>query len=104
MSVKLGLAISWKFNDVSGVQTVNGKITKFPKIDGVALESDGFPSAEDQAKWVKEYEDYLAATEYQLKRKEEYPSFEDQLDDIYHNGIDKWKETIKAVKDKYPKP
>ena len=29
---------------------------------------------------------------------------QDQLDDIYHNGIDAWKETIKAVKDKYPKP
>ena len=28
---------------------------------------------------------------------------EDQLDDIYHNGIDGWKATIKAIKDKYPK-
>jgi len=25
------------------------------------------------------------------------------LDDIYHNGIDAWKATIKATKDKYPK-
>ena len=24
-------------------------------------------------------------------------------DDIYHNGVDEWKKTIKAVKDKYPK-
>ena len=36
-------------------------------------------------------------------RREEYPSIVDQLDDIYHNGIDGWKTTIKAVKDKYPK-
>ena len=43
------------------------------------------------------------AKEYQRKRKEEYPSIEDQLDDIYHNGVDGWKATIKAVKDKYPK-
>ena len=35
--------------------------------------------------------------------KRVYPSIADQLDDIYHNGIDGWKETIKAVKDKYPK-
>jgi len=28
---------------------------------------------------------------------------QDQLDDIYHNGIDGWKTTIKAIKDKYPK-
>lgn len=43
------------------------------------------------------------AKEYQHKRANEYPSIADQLDDIYHNGIDAWKETIKAVKDKYPK-
>ena len=36
-------------------------------------------------------------------RKNDYPSIADQLDDIYHNGVDGWKETIKAVKDKYPK-
>ena len=100
----LGLAIAWKFNDVSGVQTIDGKITKFPEIDGVTLGEDGFPTAEDQAKWLKEYEDHLAATEYQRNRKDEYPSFEDQFDELYHNGIDGWKSTIKVVKDKYPKP
>ena len=36
-------------------------------------------------------------------RKQEYPSMADQLDDIYHNGIDAWKATIKVTKDKYPK-
>ena len=41
--------------------------------------------------------------QYQRDRKKEYPSIEDQLDDLYHNGIDGWKTTIKAVKDKYPK-
>ena len=41
---------------------------------------------------------------YKDDRAAEYPSIVDQLDDIYHNGIDGWKETIKAVKDKYPKP
>ena len=41
---------------------------------------------------------------YQRNRAEEYPSVVDQLDDIYHNGIDAWKATIKATKDKYPKP
>ena len=41
--------------------------------------------------------------EYKYKRQAEYPSIVDQLDDIYHNGIDGWKTTIKAVKDKYPK-
>jgi len=40
---------------------------------------------------------------YKSKRRTEYPKTEDQLDDIYHNGIDGWKATIKAIKDKYPK-
>ena len=40
---------------------------------------------------------------YQRDRKNEYPSIVDQLDDIYHNGIDGWKTTIKATKDKFPK-
>ncbi len=41
--------------------------------------------------------------EYQRKRADEYPSIADQLDDIYHNGVDGWKATIKSTKDKYPK-
>jgi len=41
--------------------------------------------------------------QYKFDRENEYPSIVDQLDDIYHNGIDGWKATIKAVKDKYPK-
>jgi len=40
---------------------------------------------------------------YQRSRATEYPAIVDQLDDIYHNGVDAWKATIKAVKDKYPK-
>ena len=44
------------------------------------------------------------AKQYQRDRAEEYPTWQDQLDDIYHNGIDAWKATIKATKDKYPKP
>jgi len=36
-------------------------------------------------------------------RRNEYPSIVDQLDNIYHNGIDSWKATIKTTKDKYPK-
>jgi len=41
--------------------------------------------------------------QYKFDREKEYPSIVDQLDDIYHNGIDGWKDTIKTTKDKYPK-
>jgi len=43
------------------------------------------------------------AKDYQRKRVEEYPSIADQLDKIYHSGIDEWKKVIKTTKDKYPK-
>ena len=43
------------------------------------------------------------ANQYQRDRAVEYPSIEDQLDDIFHNGVEGWKATIQAVKDKYPK-
>ena len=40
---------------------------------------------------------------YKEKRQREYPPMAEQLDMIFHNGIDVWKEQIQAVKDKYPK-
>ena len=40
---------------------------------------------------------------YQRSRAAEYPTWQDQLDDIFHNGIDGWKATIQVTKDKYPK-
>jgi len=41
---------------------------------------------------------------YQENRREAYPSIEDQLDVIYHKGLDAWKADIAAIKAKYPKP
>ena len=51
----------------------------------------------------KELETAYDNNKYQRDRAEAYPSIADQLDDLYHNGIDGWKTTIKAIKDKYPK-
>ena len=41
--------------------------------------------------------------EYKGQRGGLYPRLEDQLDQIYHEGIDAWKTTIQEIKDKYPK-
>ena len=42
--------------------------------------------------------------QYQRNRASEYPSIGDQLDYIYHNGIDAWKtDIIDPIKNKYPK-
>ena len=51
-----------------------------------------------QAAWDLEFDSYKS------QRRAEYPNIEDPLDDIYHNGIDGWKASIKTIKDKYPKP
>jgi hypothetical protein len=40
---------------------------------------------------------------YKFQRQNEYPSIQEQLDTIFHGGIDGWKKQIQAVKDKYPK-
>ena len=45
----------------------------------------------------------LAKLDYIWKRAREYPSVVDQLDLIYHSGVDAWKAKIKETKDKYPK-
>jgi len=52
----------------------------------------------------QEYADTVALEEVRMHRAMAYPSIADQLDQIYHEGIDAWKETIAAVKAEYPKP
>ena len=71
-----------------------------------AFDKDGKSVTLDNAKVVaarKSIDDAYAATKYQRDRAEAYPYLEDQLDKIYHSGIDAWKADIKAIKDKYPK-
>ena len=75
--------------DENGVETVTYE-------DGVTPIDESLVDAK-----VKELE---AIQAYQSKRVSEYPKIEEQLDKIYHSGIDAWKADIKAIKDKYPKP
>jgi len=42
---------------------------------------------------------------YADKRRKEYPEIVDQLDYIYHNGLEKWREDmILPIKERHPKP
>ena len=52
---------------------------------------------------IVEGADYVGVTTYTQARAAEYPPIVDQLDKIYHEGIDAWKADIKVIKDKYPK-
>jgi len=52
---------------------------------------------------IVEGADYVGVTTYTEARVAEYPPLEDQLDKIYHSGVNAWKADIKKIKDKYPK-
>ena len=85
------LELSDKVWDVSSQDTVDNPHSKPSEADCTA----GLKAMQDA--WDLENDSYKS------KRRTEYPSIADQLDDIYHNGVDGWKATIKAVKDKYTK-
>ena len=78
-----------------GISAVNDEISY---MDGQTPPSDAEIDAE-----LKKLQDEYNANEYQRSRASEYPSIADQLDEIYHNGVDSWKAVIKQTKDKYPK-
>ena len=65
---------------------------------------DDCPTDIEIEKKAQELQAEYDAKKYQRDRQPEYPSIPDQLDKIYHSGINEWKKDIKAVKDKYPKP
>ena len=77
--------------------------TLYPQVvttfNDVAYDAEGNEVAYDKAA-VKAYVDGHA---YKAKRAAEYPSFADQFDTIFHEGVDAWKAQIQAIKDKYPK-
>ena len=57
--------------------------------------TDGLKALQDA--WDLEFDSYKS------KRRAEYPSVVDQLDLIYHSGVDAWKAKIKETKDKHSK-
>ena len=46
---------------------------------------------------------YLELEVYKEQRAAEYPSYAEQFDKIFREGVDAWKADIQAIKDKYPK-
>ena len=68
-------------------------------VGDVAYDADGNEVAYDKSA----VEAYVASQAYVAKRQAEYPSYADQFDTIFHEGLDVWKAQIQAVKNKYPK-
>jgi len=73
------------------------------KVEYVKSVLQGTPTQEEIVKKIAELEYQEEINYYQLQRAAEYPSYADQFDQIYHEGVDAWKATVQAVKDKYPK-
>lgn len=61
------------------------------------------PSLQEVQSELARLESEFAKKQYSNFREKEYPSIREQLDILYHSGYEGWKESIKAVKDKYPK-
>ena len=83
--------------------TPNEAITSISDYSTITDDHATKVTADATASEEKRAELLAEAATYQWKRQNEYPEVVDQLDDIYHNGIDAWKATIKSTKDKYPK-
>ena len=66
---------------------------------------DGYkPTKEEYENKKIELENEYDARQYQRDRASAYPSIQDQLDTLYHQGYGGWKEMVDGVKNKYPKP
>ena len=69
-----------------------------------AFDKDGNKITLDQTK-VDAERAAIDKLRYKIDREQNYPEWGEQLDYIYHNGIDKWKtDIVDPVKAKYPKP
>ena len=61
------------------------------------------PTEEEVVQKVAELTYQQEVEVYKEQRAAEYPPYADQFDEIFHEGIDAWKETILEVKRRYPK-
>jgi len=64
-----------------------------------AFDANGNPVTYDETA----VQAYIDAHAYIAKRQQAYPSIAEQLDLIYHQGLDAWKSAIQAVKEEFPK-
>lgn len=62
------------------------------------------PTEEEINQEIERLQAEYEYNQYQRDRAKEYPSIEDQLDALYHQGYDGWKAMIDEIKNKYPKP
>jgi hypothetical protein len=77
--------VSVSDDDINQITWLNGT-PPIPKDQILAI----LPQVEQEIKTIE-------------NRVKEYGSWQDQLDEIYHQGLDAWKTRIQSIKAKYPK-
>lgn len=84
-----------------------------PEVESKIVNGEVIELSEDEATAIKNEwaENELArqldeeANGYKRQRQVEYPPLEEQLDYIYHHGIEAWKtDIIQPIKEAHPKP
>jgi len=66
-------------------------------------EANEKPSEEELNDEIARLQAEYDEDEYKRLRSKAYPPIEEQLDLIYHEGIDSWQALIKSIKDAHPK-
>ena len=64
---------------------------------------DGNPTNITNQQILSNQSELQALEDVYVNRRKEYGNWESQLDEIYHSGLDAWKDRISAIKTKYPK-
>ncbi len=82
---------------LSAIHKLNPTVTVIR--GNVAYDADGNEVQYDKVA----VEAYVKANEYKAQRAAAYPPIPEQLDLIFHGGLDAWKAQIQAVKDRFPK-
>ena len=99
MTIKYKLV---KFNDSYSIQRISDNTSFIPNSKN-AVYQQFVDDIYEQGTGIVEGANIRTQVSYVGARVEEYPSIEDQLDKIYHSGVNAWKADIKKIKDKYPK-
>ena len=83
-------------------------LTEIPEDFAQLLADNQYVSTATSEPWeIEGYESQAAwnTAEYKRNRESEYPSYGEQLDYIYHNGVDAWKtDIVDPIKTRHPKP
>jgi len=91
-----------KFNGSYSIQRISDNTSFIPNSKN-AVYQQFVDDIYEQGTGIVEGANIRTQVSYVGARVAEYPPIEDQLDKIYHSGINAWKADIKKIKDKYPK-